>query len=126
MCPSSVVSFCPWYVWSSGLLSEGFPSRGQVGSWRVDVRLSDRSRQKKNTSDRKINNFCKFFDDHLYTGMCENIDFSLKIVDLRPGVVGGSGVVVGVRLSFAGPLATPPGCAPQLAPLPSAGRALSA
>ena len=21
---------------------------------------------------------CKFFDDHLYTGMCENIDFSLK------------------------------------------------
>ena len=39
--------------------------------------------------------------------------------DLRPGVVGGSGVVVvGVRLSLAGPLATPPGCAPQLAPLP--------
>ena len=23
---------------------------------------------------------CKFFDDHLYTGMCENIDFSLEIV----------------------------------------------
>ena len=21
---------------------------------------------------------CKFFDDHLYTGMCENIDFALK------------------------------------------------
>ena len=47
--------------------------------------------------------------------------------DLRPGVVGGSGVVVvGVRLSLAGPLATPPGCAPQLAPLPPAGRALTA
>ena len=41
------------------------------------------------------------------------------VKDLRPGVVGGSGVmVVGVRLSLAGPLATPPGCAPQLAPLP--------
>ena len=47
--------------------------------------------------------------------------------DLRPGVVGGSGVVVvGVRLSLAGPLATPPGCAPRLAPLPPAGRALTA
>ena len=28
-------------------LPEGSPSRGQVGSWRMDARLSDRSRQKK-------------------------------------------------------------------------------
>ena len=55
----------------------------------------------------------------------KNQCFSSK--NLRPGVVGGSGVVVvGVRLSLAGPLATPPGCAPQLAPLPPAGRALTA